>query len=40
MQSARVEPNLITYNALMHACAQVRRGFNSLTQFSTELKLH
>ena len=24
MQGARVEPNLITYNALIHACAQVR----------------
>ena len=24
MQSARVEPNLITYNALIHACAQAR----------------
>ena len=23
MQAARVEPNLITYNALIHACAQV-----------------
>ena len=23
MQGARVEPNLITYNALIHACAQV-----------------
>ena len=23
MQGSRVEPNLITYNALIHACAQV-----------------
>lgn len=26
MQGACVEPNLITYNALIHACAQVRRA--------------